>query len=155
MNERQVIPRLNKNELQTLRADDSTKSLIELASGLPDIAFEHYKSGNIYLVIEQVIKTLHAANGFYQIFRPWELRKSPEQLLKLEAVLHLAFETLRICGIIMQPILPEMSGKLLDKMNIEETRRTWEDSKSFLHEDYAQQERRLRSENAILFTRIR
>lgn len=101
------------------------------------------------MVVDQVIEVLHAANTFFETCKPWELAKSiahtrsmenhgtnhhhqqqhhdEQNLHRLETILSITLETLRICGIIFQPIIPELSGRLLDKLNIHENKRSWKD----------------------------
>lgn len=69
---------------------------------------------------------LHLANIFFETHKPWELKKNPETQPELDAILHVTLETLRICGIILQPIIPDLSEKLLDKLQIDKKCRSWQ-----------------------------
>ena len=46
-------------------------------------------------------------------------------LEKLETILSINFVCLKMCGIILQPIIPSLSGKLLDRLNIPMNNRSW------------------------------
>lgn len=59
--------------------------------------------------------------------KPWELKKNPECQKELDVVLHLTLETLRICSIILQPIIPGLASKLLDKLQVPKECRYWQD----------------------------
>lgn len=77
-------------------------------------------------MVDQVIEVLHMANNFFETTKPWELRRTND-IQKLETVLCTTLETLRICGIILQPIIPKLSCHLLDKLCVDVQRRSWSD----------------------------
>ena len=65
-------------------------------------------------------------------------------------------ETLRICGIILQPIIPKLSKIILNKLNVEEGERYWCDLTNFKWHLNADSNvcRELTSDTAIIFKRI-
>ncbi|CAH2216908.1 jg21311 [Pararge aegeria aegeria] len=92
----------------------------------PEICHQHYTNYQFYKVVDSVIHVLHLANLFFETMRPWDLKKKPECHKELDVILHLTLETLRICSIILQPIIPSMACKLLDKLQIPNDARHWE-----------------------------
>ena len=48
---------------------------------------------------------------------------------RLRTVLHVTMESLRVCGILLQPIVPDLSGRLLDKLAVRDSERAWADAK--------------------------
>lgn len=100
------------------------------------------------------MSTLHLANGFFENSKPWLLRKDPKKVDELNAVLHVTMETLRICGILLQPLVPKLSGHLLNKIKVNSAERTFRDScrRSFDSDDF--ESRILSDENVVLFRRI-
>lgn len=116
--------------------------------------FNHYKSYNFYLVVDQVIEVLHSANKFFETTKPWELKKRNE-IGQLEATLAVTIETLRICGIILQPIIPVICKTLLDKLNVNENQRNWIDLSFVSWNQYENNiEIGLGDGEAVLFRRI-
>lgn len=102
-----------------------------------------------------MITTLHSANLFFETMKPWELKKSDARQNDLEAVLHLTMETLRICGIILQPIIPHLSNGLLNKLNVSTTERKWTNLKQFSWENVTGlKSRNISGETEPLFRRI-
>lgn len=117
-----------------------------------DKCFAHYKAHNFYLAIDHIIEVLHTANNLFETTKPWMLSKSGETD-KLEAVLFVTLETLRICAIILQPIVPQLSEQLLDKLMVKPDQRLWSDA---MQPRWTDGERELCAEtSAILFQRIR
>lgn len=129
VNVRQVFPRLDRGTFdERLRPLDLCAKLLRLVEELPARCFDHYRAGNFYLAVDAVVEVLHAANGFFEAMRPWELRKAgAAQQLQLDAVLCTTLETLRVCGIVLQPIVPDLSGQLLDKLAVGQSERQWSD----------------------------
>lgn len=116
---------------------------------LAEKCLSHYRNFNFYLVVDSVIQVLHATNNFFETTTPWKL-KAPEQRDQLNTILALTMEVLRQTGIIMQPILPQLSGKLLDKLSVSRHRRLWRD----LHGQFDRRQRSLAEIDAVLFRRI-
>lgn len=135
INTRQIFPQLNRDEYDQLLKQDVTKQLVDLLTELPDICRQHYDSYNIYKVVDAVCKVLFAANNFMEVLKPWELKKNPNETVKLETVLHITLESLRVCGIILQPVIPELSQTILDKLSVDVRKRTWDDAKHLLNEN--------------------
>lgn len=153
INVKQIIPKLNQTELQQMLQENCTQELINLLKTLPDTCTEHYESYNIYLVVDSVMRVLRTANNFVQFFQPWELRKNPENEEKINTILRISFESLRVCAIILQPIIPEMSGKILDKLNVNVSERYWNNLD--LNLDSLCESRNLGSNSPIIFKRIK
>lgn len=123
---------------------------------LTDTCHAHYKSYNFYLAVDQVIEVLHTANNFFETTKPWMLAKQPEAFDRLDTVLFVTLETLRICGIILQPIVPELSSQLLDKLRVPPDQRMWTNTLQPRWKSYTTEECDLcPNTNAILFQRIR
>ncbi|GBP89326.1 Methionine--tRNA ligase, mitochondrial [Eumeta japonica] len=134
---------------------EHTAPLCERLITLPDTCYNYYSNYQFYKVVDAVIQTLHLANLFFESHKPWELRKRIECQTQLDAVLHITMETLRVCGIILQPIIPEMSKKLLDKLSVPLDCRSWSYCEELSWRTGAIPEiKRLSPENLVLFQRI-
>ncbi|KAJ6634198.1 Methionine--tRNA ligase, mitochondrial [Pseudolycoriella hygida] len=154
VNTSQTFPTLDKCEYEKLLQVNVTQKLVNLVEALPEKCFNHYKSYNFYLVVDQVIEVLHSANKFFETTKPWELKKRNE-IRQLEAVLAITMETLRICGIILQPIIPVICKALLDKLNVNENQRNWIDLSFVLwNQNENNVEIGLRDGEPVLFRRI-
>merc|ERR1719402_1892515 len=86
-----------------------------------------YEGFNFYQGISSIMDVLRLTNVFVQEEKPWELKKT--DLERLRFVLHVTFESLRVCGIILQPVVPNISKMLLDKLGICPSARTWKHAK--------------------------
>lgn len=148
VNSQQIIPALTKQQLNDY---DSCLRLVEKLYQLPAKCEKHFDANNFYLAIDEVIFTLHMTNSMLQETNFWSFAKDPTMNDKLNAVLALVFESLRICGIILQPVIPNMCERILSTLNVEE--RSWEDAQLNFDADHA--ERRLNWNSNKLMDRIK
>ncbi|XP_028164025.1 methionine--tRNA ligase, mitochondrial-like isoform X3 [Ostrinia furnacalis] len=156
LNPRQEFPPLHVHELATCRQVDVTANLLDRVERLPEICHEHYSNYQFYKAVDAVIHTLHLANLFFETHKPWELRKQVENQKHLDVILHITMETLRICGIILQPIIPDMSQKLLDKLQIPKDFRNWQhcERPSWSIEDAIYETKYIQNGKFVLFQRV-
>lgn len=131
LNPRQQFPQVDLEQLNELIKTDICKVLFEKLTELHDKCRQHYSDYNFHLVADTVITTLHATNAFFESSKPWELKKSDEdwKIKRLESIISIALESLRISGVILQPIIPNYCGRLLDRLNVPNELRFWKDAK--------------------------
>lgn len=103
---------------------------------------------------DAVIATLHKANLFFETMKPWELKKNPSSAEQLNAVLHITLETLKVCGILLQPMIPRLAENLLNKINVPKDRRSFECSKSLSWNYAGFATVPLATDKSVLFRRI-
>jgi len=126
VNKQQCYPQFNDEDFNQY-CKESGSALIEALNRLPDEVKAHYSELNFYKGIATIISTLHEANRFFEASKPWDLKKSPDKRNHLECVLHLTMESLRLSGIALQPIIPDLAALLLDKLSIPLYARGWAD----------------------------
>lgn len=127
--------------------------LVSQIDSLRDLCDEHYEAFDYNKVIQAIMNPLRESNTLVQEYKPWELIKSKkeEDLVKVKRMLYLVYESLRVCGILLQPIVPNVSGKLLDKLAVEHAERSYE----FAKIDYKRDKTKNISSNAeVIFKRI-
>lgn len=152
LNPQQIFPQVHNEQLKELIMMDSCKPLLEKLTEVPEIAHQNYNSYSFHHVVDAVIGTLHAANNFFESTKPWELKNGNEDATrKLETIISLTMESLRISGIILQPIIPDFTGKLLRRLNIPQNQRVWKDTKLSLRKS---SHNLVDLESNILFKRI-
>ncbi|KAJ3643888.1 hypothetical protein Zmor_026572 [Zophobas morio] len=154
LNPRQTFPRIEEDALRKVAELDVTKKLIEDVRGLPDACMGHYTDFNFYKAVDRLIATLHQANVFFETLKPWALKKDPTKAAELDVVLHLTLETLRVCGILLQPIIPNIAACLLNKISVEKGKRCFGDVKTLSWEAGEFASRDLGREKEVLFRRI-
>lgn len=65
-------------------------------------------------------------NKYLQHAQPWDLAEDPEKSKEVDRIIYLAAESLRICGILLQPYMPATMAKLLDMLGVSADARKFE-----------------------------
>ncbi|GBN89342.1 Methionine--tRNA ligase, mitochondrial [Araneus ventricosus] len=132
LNPEQVFPKFYHNSLDDLK-DSNVESLINNTSDLPDKVQRHFMEGYFYKGIDDIMACLRDANAFMQSNKPWELVKMKDEKSKetLSTMLHVVLEVLRISGVLLQPVVPNLSKRLLTKLQVPEEQRGWENITCF------------------------
>lgn len=116
INPNRVIPK-NLIDKPCLRAQEAIGELELLAEQCK----EHFECADFYKGVDKIMSLLRLINGIYEDTKPWKLVKvmnSDYKSFKDHSDLQaLTFEALRICSILLQPIVPRMAASALDLMN--------------------------------------
>ncbi|CAF1218278.1 unnamed protein product [Rotaria magnacalcarata] len=103
--------------------------LLDQYINLPLRVTTAYDSYEFYHGIIAIMNVLRACNAYVQHEQPWLLAKSTieNDRQRLQILIYLTLECLRICGILLQPIVPSISKQLLDVLGIDQNKRTLHD----------------------------
>ncbi|KAI0268086.1 tRNA synthetases class I (M)-domain-containing protein [Gloeopeniophorella convolvens] len=115
---------LHSNLRPLLEQSLETDKLKEAATPLQTLASVvdgHVKELNLADALEAIVHQLKAANVMLNLTEPWA-KSTPQALI--EKVYALSLETLRICGILLQPYIPAKAGELLDVMGVPPSERS-------------------------------
>lgn len=149
VNPQQTIPLLDM-EVFNKFADEEDQHMLQMLKGLAKTVDQHFESYSIYKALDVIMIQLRSTNTFLQRHKVWELVKQKENEQWYKAVLAMSFETLRVCGILLQPSIPEISNKLLTKISVADHKRDW----NSLLPDEKNAERVLDKNKVLLFKKI-
>jgi len=79
--------------------------------------------------IQKIMEVVRLCNSLVQEYKPWQLIKSPNSLTDLNRMMFVVNETLRITGILLQAIVPNLANDLLDRLGVDADRRLFKDAK--------------------------
>ncbi len=99
--------------------------LLYRADRLVAVAGEHMRGFALHLYIAAVFEVVAEANRYFAAAEPWKLAKTDPARMKL--VLYTTLETLRIVGVLLQPVMPAAMSKLLDLLAVPPAKRTFAD----------------------------
>jgi methionyl-tRNA synthetase len=90
--------------------------LLKKADGLLDRVRASFDSQAMHLALEAIWLMLGEANKYFSAQQPWVLRKSESDAdqARFRTVLYTTCEAVRIAALLVQPVMPESAGKLLD-----------------------------------------
>ena len=94
---------------------DLTGSVIERYRA----AFDRFE---VHAALETAWELVTRANGLVEQKAPWKLAKVPAQSDLLDAVLYTLAETVRLLGLLVSPVLPGTSAKILDQLRATDIR---------------------------------
>jgi methionyl-tRNA synthetase len=90
--------------------------LLGLADGLLGRVRVEFDNQAMHLALEAIWLMLGAANRYFSAQEPWVLRKSDSEhdQARFATVLYTTCEAVRIAALLVQPVMPDSAGKLLD-----------------------------------------
>jgi methionyl-tRNA synthetase len=100
-------PELNDPELNEIR------DLAQSAIGRYRAAFERFE---VHSAMEIAWELVARANSLVEQKAPWKLAKEPAQSVLLNAVLYTLAETVRLLSLLMSPVIPAASEKILAQL---------------------------------------
>ncbi|CAG0921830.1 unnamed protein product [Notodromas monacha] len=111
LNPEQVYPHGTRNDL--------------FPASLVDQVSENFQNFYFYRGLEEIQGVLRKCNAFVQESEPWVLRKQGKEE-KLREVLFIAMDICRRCSILLQPVVPNYAGSVLDALGVDSDSRTLE-----------------------------
>ena len=97
-------------------SDPMDASLIQMASQLPQLyaqQMEHFQFQN---ALAEIFKVLSRANKYIDETTPWILAKDPANRPRLARVMYNLLETIRICGVLLAPFMPDTSAAIMQRI---------------------------------------
>jgi methionyl-tRNA synthetase len=96
--------------------NDDDRALLDRANGLLQRCRAEFDVQQPHLALEALWLTLGETNKYFSAYQPWALAKSgtEQDRTRMGAVLYVTLEVVRIVAILVQPVIPESAGKVLD-----------------------------------------
>jgi methionyl-tRNA synthetase len=98
-------------------------AMLARADALIGEARRHMQTFALHLYIGAVFEVVSEANRYFANAEPWRLAKSDPA--RMELVLYVTIETLRVAAILLQPAMPTSMGALLDLLAVPPEKRTF------------------------------
>ncbi|XP_041847060.1 methionine--tRNA ligase, mitochondrial [Melanotaenia boesemani] len=132
--------------------------MLDAVKSLPAVVEKHYESMHVYKALEAIAVCVRQTNGFVQRHKPWKLnRRDDKDQRWLDTIIHVSFECLRLYGTLIQPVVPEISNKLLSRLGVQPGERSWKTLDflpRFQGRDCPFEGRALGSDSGVLFSRL-
>lgn len=97
---------------------EADESLLALARGTLETARRHVDTQSLHLYVDACWKVLTEANRYFSAQEPWKLKKTDPE--RMATVLWVTIEVVRIVSILIQPVMPESAGRILDLLGVAE-----------------------------------
>lgn len=95
---------------------DADQAILGEAEALPAMVRAHMDGQEIHQALDAIWRVVSAANSYFAAQEPWALKKTDPA--RMGTVLYVTAEILRNVGLLIQPIMPTASAKLLDQLAI-------------------------------------
>ncbi|KAJ1547311.1 hypothetical protein HK405_006163 [Cladochytrium tenue] len=125
---------VNPEGIVPLRDDGLGPNEEKLAGMLTNLRGESKCEGHSQHTLKSVSSPGLSTNGYWNDRKPWELAATlastadgggGEPARHLRTTLFMAFETLRVVGLLLQPVMPTKMAQLLDSIGVPPGQRTW------------------------------
>ena len=97
-------------------ATGEDRELLAAAEALPGLLRPLMERLALGDALEEVWKVIRSANAYVDHQAPWALRKSDPA--RMEAVLRVLVDALRVIGTVLSPFMPDSMAKLLDQLGV-------------------------------------
>jgi len=94
--------------------------LIAMASGLRDKYEEQMEKYQFQNALAETFKVISRANKYIDENAPWILAKDEAKKARLARVMYNLLETVRICGALVEPVMPETTKKIMERIGAAE-----------------------------------
>ena len=107
---------------------DSTRDNIMASTAIETInnVRANYNILNFQAVSEQILSLAKKANVFLNDKAPWKLIKEEDNTQNVSEIIYSILETSRIVGILLQPLVPNLSKRILIQLSYDEEIVNWE-----------------------------
>ena len=106
---------------ETQEADETLDAdLIAQATALRDKYEEQMEKFQFQNALAEVFRVISRANKYIDENAPWILAKDEAKKPRLARVMYNLLETIRICGALLQPVMPETSEKIMGRIGASE-----------------------------------
>jgi methionyl-tRNA synthetase len=101
--------------------------LLKTADALLERVRACFDEQAMHLALEAIWLMLGEANKYFSAQQPWVLRKSESEAdqVRFRTVLYVTCEAVRVAALLVQPVMPDSAGKLLDLLGQAEDQRTF------------------------------
>lgn len=108
------------------RAVAEDYQMLDALRNLPSTVEQYFEDMHVYKALEGISACVRQTNGFVQRHAPWKLnRQDNEERRWQDTIVHVSLECLRIYGMLLQPVVPQISNKLLSKLGVKPSERGW------------------------------
>lgn len=108
------------------------QTILDNAKTLAKRVEEAMDTPNVTQALQEIWTILADCNRFIDFAAPWNLAKSEEDASKLDTVLYVLIESIRIVAVLLQPFMTQIPAKIFEQIGVSHgTQTTWESAYTF------------------------
>jgi methionyl-tRNA synthetase len=108
---------------QAMALSDADKTMLEAVYALPEKARTAMTQFALHTMLTDIWRVVGDANRYFASEEPWTKRKIDPD--RFSTVLYITAETLRVLGLMTQPVIPASAAKLLDLLAVPQDKRNF------------------------------
>ncbi|KAI5205121.1 hypothetical protein E4T39_03228 [Aureobasidium subglaciale] len=142
-------PRSNSPFVQAHARKPAITEFETLVLDFPNVVDSRMESLRPNLALKNLMKNIYAANAFLQAQSPWDIaaglkkgekvpntQSNEDAERQMDYIIYLCIETLRLAGIMLQPVMPAKAKQLLDMLGVAEDKRSFAEAQLGADKDY-------------------
>ena len=109
-------------------SDPLDDELISMTKALKPFVEQNYGDLHIANALAEIFKVIARANKYIDETAPWVLAKDESKKARLATVLYNLLDTVRVCSILLNPVMPNSCPEIWKQIGAAEDQTTWEKS---------------------------
>jgi len=97
--------------------EDIDKDFINFINSLEEKVDEKMEKLELSDAVTEIFNILRLSNKYIDETTPWVLAKDEEKIDRLETVIYNLLESIRVCGLFLEPIMPSTSQEIMKQIN--------------------------------------
>lgn len=134
--------------------NEQDKEMINKLNEVRLVCDKEFNVFNFYNGLNQIMLSLRAINNMVQEYKPWNMIKANKSDPNLKKLLFFIYESLRISGILLQPITPNVADDLLTRLDVNLNERFYDYAVVNQNRLKSSEDKRIRPNQNILFKRL-
>ena len=107
---------------------DEDRALLDAVYALPQTTRGEMKAFRIHKALEAIWQVVGDANRYFASQEPWALKKTDPE--RMATVLYVTAEVIRVVAVMVQAVMPQSAGKLLDLLAVPQDARQFTDTQT-------------------------
>ncbi|MBP1758968.1 MAG: methionine--tRNA ligase, partial [Firmicutes bacterium] len=107
-------------------ADPMDQELLTMAGGLRDKYEVQMEKFAFQSALSEVLAVISRANKYIDETAPWNLAKDDAGKPRLATVMYNLLDSIRLCAILLSPVIPDAAAKIFSQIGAEPSVTTWE-----------------------------
>ncbi|KAI8998400.1 tRNA synthetases class I (M)-domain-containing protein [Gaertneriomyces semiglobifer] len=129
-----TAPKINPGMIVPMAHNELTEAdqhLLAQLEQLPALVESKFTSYDVSHALAATFDMISSANKYWDAQKPWTLVASPnvDHQLRLQTILYVTLETVRITALLLQPVMPRKMAELLDAIGVDAEARSWRNAK--------------------------
>lgn len=118
---------IQNGRLEVYDESEAEKVLVNLLENTPELVTREFVVRNASGALKRIFELISATHQYLTIVQPWSLVEGSEKDVELmDHCIWLSSETARVAGILLQPFMPDKALQILEHLNVDRSRRTFE-----------------------------